>query len=74
MTKPSKQSFMIPGGAAVEIEDRTPKGDPTVRVEVVLEGGRTGHTGHTTKEALASASNWLRFLASKIDKIAEETA
>jgi hypothetical protein len=72
MTKPSKQSFMLPGGATVEIEDRTSKGDPTVRGEGMLEGGRTGHTGHTTKEALASASSWLRFLTSRLDKMVEE--
>lgn len=71
MVKPFKQSFKIPGGA-VEIEDRTPRGDPSFRADIVLDDGRTYSTGLSAKEALTSAANWLRHLASKIDEIAKD--
>lgn len=67
--KPFKQSFQIPGGF-LEIEDRTPRGDPTLRVDVIFDDGRTCHIGRTAKEAMGSAASQLRCMASKLDEIA----
>lgn len=67
--KPFKQSFQIPGGF-LEIEDRTPRGDPTFRFDVIFDDGRTYHIGRTCKEAMNSAAGQLRLMASKLDEIA----